>query len=102
MMDKYDSQDRGIRIIELDDAFENMGEEVNDGNHTSIKIIQGGREYVMHTYNNIKLCATRVCYDILALRASATDRKNWFWQIIPFCEADKARQRAPVRHSMWS
>ena len=41
-----------IMNIIFTDTFENMGEEVNDGNHTSIKIIQGGREYVMHTYNN--------------------------------------------------
>ena len=36
-----------IMNIIFTDTFENMGEEVNDGNHSSIKIIQGERIYDM-------------------------------------------------------
>ena len=36
-----------IMNIIFTDAFENMGEEVNDGSHSSIKIIQGQRTYVL-------------------------------------------------------
>ena len=41
-----------IMDIIFSSSFEKRGKEINDGNHTSIKIIQGDREYVMHTYNN--------------------------------------------------
>ena len=36
-----------IMNIIFNDTFENMGEEVNDGNHSSIRIIQGERTYDM-------------------------------------------------------
>ena len=36
-----------IMNIIFTDTFENMGEEVNDGNHSSIKIIQGEKTYDM-------------------------------------------------------
>lgn len=41
-----------IMEIIFSSSFKKRGKEINDGNHTSIKIIQGDREYVMHTSNN--------------------------------------------------
>ena len=41
-----------IMNIIFTDTFENIGEEVNDGNHSSIKIIQGERTYDMSVSAN--------------------------------------------------
>ena len=43
--------DEIMKII-FSSSFERKGKEMNDGNHTSIRIIQGEKEYVMHTSTN--------------------------------------------------